>query len=142
MFFGAIERPQLFHTPGWVNRRDSVPSRQRPEALGTERIQADGQAVQARLVERPRMLGQLDSVGRHGQILDPAGLRKHPHEGWKVSAQERFTASKAYLVGSKLHEDGDEFADLLERQQAFAGKPDVLLLWHAVLTAEVAAVRD
>jgi len=69
-------------------------------------------------------------------------LRKHPHEGRKVSAQERFAAREAYLVDAKLREDGDEFADLLERQQVFAGKPDVLLLWHAVLTAEVAAVSD
>ena len=103
---------------------------------------ADGQAVQARLVKAPAHARPLDSVGRHGPILDPRVCASILTRVGKVSAQESFTASKAYLVGSKLHEDGDGSRISSNVSRPSRGKPDVLLLWHAVLTAEVASVRD
>ena len=60
----------------------------------------------------------------------------------QVPPQQRFAAGEADLVDAQADEDVGQPADLLEMEEVVAGEPDVLVLRHAVLAAEVAAVRD
>ena len=56
--------------------------------------------------------------------------------------QERFTAGDPHFVDADAREDVDQKAGFLERQDVLTRKPDVVLLWHAVLAPQVASVRD
>ena len=60
----------------------------------------------------------------------------------EVAAEQRFAAGQPEPVDAERDEDVDERADLLEVQHVLARQPHVLLLRHAVLAAQVAAVGD
>jgi hypothetical protein len=72
-----------------------------------------------------------------------AGLFNEPND---VAAEERFTAGDADFINSELPEAVHEARDFLEGKhfamrekfEAFAEN----LCWHAVLAAQVTAVRD
>ena len=71
------------------------------------------------------------------------GLRREqPHEPVEVAPQQRLAAGETHLVHAEVGEDVDERGHLLEGEDVVAGQPDVLLLGHAVLAAQVAAVGD
>src|SRR5207249_1353691 len=80
--------------------------------------------------------------GRECEVLDPRIAPQHAYQHRKVPAQQRLAAGQAHLVHAELREDPGQRVELLEREDGFARQPGVLLLRHAVLTAQVAPVRD
>ena len=60
----------------------------------------------------------------------------------EVAAQQRLAAGEPDLVDAERHEHIHERGDLLEMQHVLARQPDVLVLRHAVLAADVAPVGD
>src|SRR5436190_844021 len=75
-------------------------------------------------------------------ITQPRLRGEEANEARQVAPQERLASREADLVHSEGHEDVGERADLLEVEDLLARKPDVLLLGHAVLAAQVASVGD
>ncbi len=119
-----------------------IASGQRLEAILAQRVEADRDPVEARRAQRGRLLGQQHPVRGHGQVLDARVGREEPHEPVEVAPEQRLTAGETHLVHPQVGEDVHEPVHLLEGQHVIAGQPDVLLLGHAVLTAQVAAVGD
>ena len=93
-------------------------------------------------LERRRVLGEQDAVGRHGQVADPRLRGQHADEARQVAAQQRLAAGQAHLVHAEVEEHVGQRGDLAEVQDVLAREPDVLLLRHAVAAAEVAAIGD
>ena len=94
------------------------------------------------VLEGPGVLGKQDAVRRHGEIAESGLARKLPDQLGQVATQERLPAREPDLVHAEADEHVDEHAHLLEVQDLVARQPRVLLLRHAVLAAQVAAVRD
>ena len=59
-----------------------------------------------------------------------------------VVAEERLSTGQSDLVGAHSREQASQPSQLLERENGFPWQPDVLLLGHAVLAPEVAAIGD
>ena len=118
-----------------------VAAGQHLESLGPQRVQADGHPVEPGRAERSRLAREQQPVRRHRQVANRGDRGEHPDQRSHVPAEKRLAAGQAHLVDTELGEGGDELADLLEGQEVLAWEPDVLLLGHAVLAAEVAAVR-
>src|SRR5262249_59635454 len=86
--------------------------------------------------------GEKEAGGGEREVVDPGPAGEERHEAGEVAPQERLAAGETEAVDAERREDGDERVDLLEGEQVLALEPDVLLLRHAVLAAEVAAVGD
>src|SRR5690606_30884167 len=54
----------------------ATPARQAAEQLRVERVEADGQPLQAGLAQRARMACQQRAVGGHGQVVEPPDPRQ------------------------------------------------------------------
>src|SRR4029434_1294073 len=67
---------------------------------------------------------------------------QHRHQRRQVFAEKGFAPSESNLVDAELGKHVHQFTYLFEGEEVFAGKPDILLLWHAILAAQVAAVCD
>ena len=115
-------------------------ARQRGEAVGVEGVEAHGDAVEARVPQRPRRLRQEDAVGGEREVGEARLAGERAHEVRQIAPQQRFAAGQPQLVGAEGQELIDQAADLLERQQVAPGQPDVVGFRHAVLAAEIAAV--
>ena len=63
-------------------------------------------------------------------------------EDRQIAPQQRLAAGNPHAIDAKRRKDVHEGADFLERQQVLARQPHVVGLRHAVMTPEVAAVRD
>ena len=92
--------------------------------------------------ERVNVIGEQDTVGRQREIVDAAFRRQQAHESGKVPPQQRLAAGEPHLVDAERDEDVDQRTDFLEMQQILARQPDVLVLRHAVLAADIAPVGD
>ena len=118
-----------------------VESRQAAEPFGMQRVEADGQAVQTGVAQRPRLRREQDAVGRHRQVAN-GGARGEPADQiGQVAAQQRLASGQPHLVDAERGEDVDQRLDFLEVQDVFARQPDVVRLRHAVAAAQVAAIR-
>jgi len=89
--------------------------------------------------QRRRMLRQQHAVGGQRQVGELL-FRQHRHQHREVAPQQRFAAGEAHLVDAEAAEHIDQPGQLLERQHVRLWQPDVVLLRHAVLAAEIAAV--
>ena len=93
--------------------------------------------------ERVGLIGEQDAVGRQREVVQRRLAGQHAAP---ASARSRRSSGSPpvsrMLVDAERHEDVDERADLLEVEHVLARQPDVLLLRHAVLAAQVAAVGD
>ena len=92
--------------------------------------------------QRRRLGAQQHAVGRQRQIGDRAPRREAFNEDRQIAPQQRLAAGNPHAIDAKRRKDVHERADFLERQQALARQPHVVRLRHAVMTPEVAAVRD
>ena len=114
-----------------------------PEHLVVERVEADGDAAQARVAQRVRLrAGQQRAVRRQGEVGETADAREHLHEALEVAADQRLAAGQADLADCHRRHQRDQPLDLLEAQDLVALEPRQPLGGHAVLAAEVAAVGD
>src|SRR5262245_41774750 len=84
------------------------------EPVGTKRVEAHGDSVQAGRLERPRLLREEDTVGRDREVAQARLHRQQPDEAVDVASQERLAAGEPDLVDSQVHEDVGQGADLLE----------------------------
>ena len=92
--------------------------------------------------QRRRLGAQQDAVGGQRQIGDRAPGGEVFDEDRQIAPQQRLAAGNPHAVDAERRKDVHEGADFLERQQVLARQPDVVRLRHAVMTPEVAAVRD
>jgi len=122
------------------DRRMLVEPGQPFEALTIERVEADGDAVQAGIAKGPGLVGQEDAVRREREVVDSRQRRQLRDEHRQIPAEQRLAARDPDPVGTDRHERAGERGDLLEREQRFAGQPGVVRLRHAVVTPQVAAV--
>jgi hypothetical protein len=98
--------------------------------------------VQPGLPERARLARQEHRVGRQGQVLDARLGGEEPDEAVDVLAEQRLTAGHAHLRDAEVQEHVHERVDLLEGEDVLARQPAVLVLRHAVVAPQVAAVGD
>jgi hypothetical protein len=54
--------------------------------------------------------------------------------------EQGFAPCESNLVDAELGKHVHQFANFFEGEEVFAGKPDILLFWHAILAAQVAAI--
>ena len=117
---------------------------QRAERRVVERVEADGDALQAGIGERLRLRGEQRGVRRQRQV--DVERRELLDEALEVAADERLAAGDPDLARAERDERARDAGDLLERQQLLAVEEAVVaavhLLRHAVGAAEVAAVGD
>jgi hypothetical protein len=119
-----------------------VPSGERAETIRAQRVEAHRQAPEPGRAQLAGLLGEEHAVGGERQIVEAGLARQDAHEDSQISARQRLAAGEADLVDSDLDESVDERADLLVGEQVAAREPDVLRLGHAVVAAEVAAIRN
>ena len=126
-----------------VDGRQLVEARQRAEAIGVQRVEADGDAAQARASgARRAWSASRTPLVVSARSASPGLAASIADERRQVAAQERLAAGQAQPVHAERDEDVDERADLLEVQDVLARQPGVVLLRHAVRAAQVAAVGD
>ena len=124
-------------TAACSSNRVSVSKRRR-----IERIEADGDAVEARVAQRPGLVGQEHAIGGQREIPDRRQGRELRNEARQLAPQQRLTARNTDPVDADLAEGAGEGGDFLEREQRLARQPGVVHLGHAVVAAQVAAVGD
>ncbi len=111
------------------------------ERLGADAVEADVDAVEARLLERVGGAGEPQRVGGHRDLevgRDGAGAG---HDVDQPAADERLTAGEAHLADPQQPDpDVDQTDDLGVGEDALVGQPLQPLGGHAVGTAQVAAV--
>ena len=113
-------------------------------------IEAHGDAVQARVLERACLARQQRSVGRQGQVgrraIQSAQFSQLGNERLEVFAQQRLASGEADLADPMGQELPRQPGDLFKAQQRVVRQVGVVLvknfLGHAVVAAEVAAVGD
>src|SRR5579862_2418992 len=110
-----------------------------------DRVEGDGDAVQACVGEGLRLLREKRAVRRQRE-LDPGDRRELLDEPLDVAADERLAAGQPNRLHAEVGEDAHDAGDLLEAEQLLPVEERVLpaedLLRHAVDAAEVAAVGD
>ena len=82
-----------------------------------ERVEAHGDAVQAGVAERGRLLRQQVGVGGHGEVANAVDVRKHRHKLLYLGAYQRLAAGETHLDDAKLREDASQAGNLLEGEQ-------------------------
>ena len=118
---------------------------QRAEDRVVDGVEAHGDAVEAGVRERLRLLRQERAVRRQREleVRDLGELRDEPLD---VAADERLAAGEADRADAEAGEDADDAGDLLEAEELLPVEERVVaaegLLRHAVDAAEVAAVGD
>jgi hypothetical protein len=112
------------------------------EALGPQRVQADGEPPEPGLVKLARTLGQEHSVGGHREVAHGGASGERPHQGGDLRAEKRLSTRQTDLVDPQRAEDAGDAVQLLEGEQVLLRQPDVLRLGHAVAAAQVAPVGD
>jgi hypothetical protein len=133
--------------PGRWHRRDREAGVvERHENCVVEGVQADGDAAQSRIRERPGLAGEQRAVGRQGDVLDAADGGQLRDQALQITAQQRLAAGQPQLAHAQARENPGEPCQFLEGEQVLAGQEDEVpaehLAGHAVGAAELAAVGD
>ena len=119
---------------------------ERHEDRVVEGVQADGDAAQSGIRQRPGLAGEQRAVGRQGNVLDAADGGQHDDQAFQITAQQRLAAGQPQLAHAQAGENPGEPCQFLEGEQVLAGQegevPAEYLAGHAVGAAELAAVGD
>jgi hypothetical protein len=110
--------------------------------VAAQRVQAHGETVQPGGLELGCAVGQQDAVGGERQVPHPRFARELTDEARQVTAEQRLAARHANPVDAELPEQVRQPADLLERQHVLLRQPEVFVLGHAVVAAQVAPIGD
>src|SRR5437899_2114222 len=111
------------------------------EAVVLQCVQADVDALQARLGQRSGQRAQQEAIG--GQAQAAHWQARHALDQLREPRpQRRFTARQADLFDPQLDGHPGDALDLVKRQYGVALEPLHTLLGHAVDAAEVAPVCD
>ncbi len=115
------------------------------EHLRIQRIQADGDAPQAGLVQGLRLLGEQHAVGGQRDVLQARNDGQPAHQFGQALAQQGLTAREPEFAHAQSHEGAHQGLDLVEGK-ALRGVRAVVfghaVRRHAVAAAEVAGVDD
>ncbi len=116
----------------------------RLERLVVERVEADRDAAEAGVGERPGLAREQQAVGGQRNVVDSVDPGKHRDKPLEVAAQQRLAAGQPQLVDSLRRQHARQPRDLLEAQQLAAGQEHMAravdLTRHAVAAAQVAAI--
>ena len=118
-----------------------VCSREAQEGVAIERVEADGDPLQASRAQRLSLIGEQDAVGRERQILHAVDGGQLRDQGREIAPEQWFPASETHPAHAEPHEHLRQPDDLFEVEDVALRQPAVLRLRHAVEAAEVAAVR-
>ncbi len=116
------------------------------EGSVVQRVQADGHAVEAGLLELPGTRdAQQRAVGGEREVLDAGNPGKPVDQLFDLAAHEGLSPGDANLAYTVLDEQAHDTLDFFERQQRLTIEERVIgteqLLGHAVDASEVTAVR-
>ncbi len=126
---------------GWRARRASC---QPLETIAPQRVEADRDAMEPGALERRRAASASSTPFVVSARSRSQGLRREqPDQRRQVAAQQRLAAGRGAAGRRRARANrSDRAGDLLEVEDVLAGQPEVLLLRHAVVAAQVAAVGD
>ena len=109
--------------------------------VGIERVDRHVHAVEPRITQRSRELGEPRRIGRHHQLLDFGATMHELDQTNDVSADQWLPASEADATDARRRKDGDHACRFLEGEQI---APDGVLVLaaggHAVHACKIAAV--
>jgi hypothetical protein len=111
------------------------------EAVGGERVERDVDAAQPGAHEVADLALEQVAVGGQREVVDVVDRRQLLDQPPQLLAHERLAAGEAHVVDAHRAEQADQPLDLLVAEQRVAVEPRQALGGHAVLAAEVAAVR-
>ena len=131
----AASRPR--RTAPWRSRRVS---RRKRSARSVSRLTVSRWRPAAR--RSPRLIREEHAVGREREVFERGTRREALDERRQPLPHEGLAARDTDAVHAFVREGIDDRADFLVRQQVLPRQPDVFLLRHAVLAAEVAAIGD
>ena len=116
------------------------------EYLVVQGVQADGDPLQARILEGLRFLSQQVSVGGEGEVVQPIDGGELFDQDLELVPEEGFAAGEAYLADAETDEETGHAADLFEGEDVVLGEEAVALAedlcGHAEGAAEVAPIGD
>jgi hypothetical protein len=125
-----------------VDRGKLIEARERGESIAPQCVEADRDPPQAGGLQRIDLILEQHAVGGQGKVREPRLCGQHAHQRGHVAAEQRLAARQADLVHAEREEDVDERARLFEMEDVLPRQPDVVVLRHAVLAAQVAAVGN
>src|ERR1019366_547656 len=111
-------------------------------AFRPQRIEAYGDSIQSRSLESLGHAAEQQGVGGQRDLSNASDRPDQGDQLIEVPPQEWLPAREPDLVDTESDENARQPGDLLEREQRGAGEPRVLILGHAVATAEIAAIGD
>ena len=118
-------------------------ARELREAVAAQRVEADGDAMEAGGSERVGLIGEQNAVGREREVGEAGLPGEHADQARQLAAQQRLAAGEADLVDAERRGTRRPARAIsLEVEQILARQPGVVLLRHAVLAAEIAAIGD
>ena len=133
----APDRAQSTHHP-----REGVAAGDLKEAITLQPIDRDVDALDPRFDERRRVPLQPVSVGGQREVGQPRDPRQPADQTRKVATNQGLSPGQSDRVDTQRDEDADQPLHLLEAEDLGRFHPPQPLGRHAVLAAEVAAVRD
>ena len=117
-----------------------------PEDLVVETVDADGETVEAGVLEIAGVAGEEVAVGGESQIFETFDFDQFTDDVGDVAAEEGFTSGEANLLDAEPDEKPGDALDFLEGEDVLAGEEFVVFAeyfgGHAVGTAEVATVGE
>jgi hypothetical protein len=132
--------------PGRLDAREHARERIEPgqsdESVAPQRIEAHCEPMKAGRLEIGGLRLEQYAVGREREVPQPGSGRQLPHEHRDVTAEQRLAARQPDPIDPHFPEELDEPANLFKRQDVLARQPEVLVLRHAVVAAQVAPVGD
>ena len=103
-------------------------------------------AVEAGVLQAPRLLGKKVGVGGHRQVLNTVNTGEQGHQHLHLVPDQRLPTGQTHLYGAQPDENPGQPGDLLECEQVGPWKEPVPLAvdlrGHAVCAPEIAPVRD
>jgi hypothetical protein len=111
------------------------------EAVALQRVDRDVHALDTGGRQRHGIPLEQVAIGRQREVADARDRGEHRGEPGEVPADQRLAAGEAHLLDPQGGHQADQPLDLLEAEELVALEPGHPLGRHAVLAAEVAAVR-
>src|ERR1017187_3527617 len=109
-----VEAKFLREADALQNIIEAVTTRDFPEIVGRERIQAKANTVEAGGTQRAPLLLEKEAVGGHCQVGETGNCRDARDQILDVMAQERFPPGQPDLLNAEVNREADDALNLLE----------------------------
>ena len=96
--------------------------------------------MQSRRAQSFALLGKQNAIRCKRKIANARIGREHSNKLRKIAPQQRLAPRESHVFDAQRGKHLNQPRDFLERQQFLPRQPDVLLLRHAVVAAQVAPV--